>query len=412
MIFLFDRNPLFYYNKKKAREEISMRTKRFCILTMILLLCMTMLPVPARAAGNIVINGVDIGYGDGDYFTKNGGPCTNSYWANNTCHNNNVCIDSTHPECNCMRYWPTGDPATCQVDLFGVQCMAYAHYCQWRVYGSIGLSADGTWTDLTGTVSRENCTADFLKSRLLGCAPATHVRTPYLHSISIISTSDDGVTLTEGNYDGKCRIDVKNLSWAEFASYIQHFRGISYTYSKADAMSAPSVPNAITGTWTTDLVLYAADLGVSAPDAVLRATLSFREDGTVTAHWQALDLTALRIYFRDLFVSAYYAMAYGSGITDLNQIEMFCLSTTGMSVSAYMDTIVTPEAVAGAFTPPDTQGLYSCPQGNSVVFTDLTFMGIPADSGTQASFAVENGLLFLNAAPWGRPEYTFVCSPG
>ncbi len=166
----------------------------------------------------------------------------------------------------------------------------------------------------------------------------------------------------------------------------------------------------IQGTWTTDLVLSASDLGVSAPDSVIRATLTFAEDGTANVQWQPMDLTALRLYFRDMFVNAYYAMAYGTGITDLNEIEAFCQQSTGMSVSAYMDTIVTPEAMIASFTPPSTAGTYRLSEDGTAIYTDLPIMEVPSDPGVANSFVIGNDTLYLTATSWDKPDYTFVCS--
>lgn len=190
------------------------------------------LRLTADAAENIVIAGVDIGYADGDYFTKNGGSCNNSYWSNGRCHNNGVCVDSTHPQCNCMRYWPTGNPKTCQVDLRSTQCLGFARFCQWKVYGNFDLISSGNYTDITGKISASNCTASNLKSKLLGCAPATHVRSgDDVHSISIVSTSDYGAEVADCNSNGRCIVKLKSYSWSELATYLKNKSGIKYAYA-------------------------------------------------------------------------------------------------------------------------------------------------------------------------------------
>ena len=166
----------------------------------------------------------------------------------------------------------------------------------------------------------------------------------------------------------------------------------------------------IQGSWTTDLTMSAADLGVSATDSVLRATLTFAEDGTASTSWEAIDLTALRVFFHDMFVNAYYAMAYGAGITDFQQIEQFCMDTTGLSVSAYMDTIVTDEAMKAAFTPAASSGTYSYNADRTAIFTDMDFMGVTSDPAIENSFVAADSTLYLNAASWGKPEFTFVCT--
>ena len=166
----------------------------------------------------------------------------------------------------------------------------------------------------------------------------------------------------------------------------------------------------ITGTYTTDLVMPAADLGVSAPDSVLRATLTFGEDGTASCVWEAVDLTAFRIFFHDMFVNAYYAMAYGAGITDLAEIEQFCMESTGMSVSDYMDTLVTDQAMIESFTPASTSGTYSYNADHSAILTDLAIMDVASDPTIENSFVLGGGTLYLTAASWDKPDYTFVCT--
>lgn len=161
--------------------------------------------------------------------------------------------------------------------------------------------------------------------------------------------------------------------------------------------------------WETDLVMKAADLGVDAPDAVLRCTFDFQKDGAVTTSWKAVDLTAMRLYFRDMFVTAYYAMAYGAGMTDLQQVEQYCVESTGMGVMAYMDSIVTMEAITAAFTPAADNGMYMVNEYGNAVYLDLTFMGISSDLGTPNPYNIQDGTMNLNAASFGKPEYTFVC---
>ncbi len=198
--------------------------------------------IDVKAASNIYINGVDIGYASGDYFTKNGNSCANSYWSNGRCHKNDVCTSATHSQCNCMRYWPTGSPSTCKVDLKASQCFGFARYCQWIVYGTHDGDGQGNFTDISGAISSSNCTATKLEAELKNCAPATHVRTgDDSHSICIISTSDYGADVADCNYDGYCKVRYKTYSWAELATYLKGYGGVSY--SKASKSTTPSTPS-------------------------------------------------------------------------------------------------------------------------------------------------------------------------
>ena len=227
--------------------------KCFRIISIVLAfcLCLTMLPALAmqvEAASNIVINGIDIGYAHGSYFTKNGSTCkdNNNYHSNGeakaTCHNRRGydCVKTTDPSCNCMRYWPTGSASTCQIDLKASQCFGFARYCQWKVYGTYDVNSPSAFTDIAGDISSENCTGAYLKQKLINCAPATHLRTfstvkGWGHSICIISTTDYGVNFADCNSDGCCIVRYKTVSWDELAAFVKGYGGIDYANSYKDA---------------------------------------------------------------------------------------------------------------------------------------------------------------------------------
>lgn len=197
----------------------------------------------AKAAGNIVINGIDIGYANGSYFTKNGRSCEDSYWPANAngvhrCHKQGVCEDATHPHCNCMRYWPSIE--NCQVDLMSSQCYAFARYCEWRVYGH----HDGqSGYFKTYAVNQGKVSTATLKNLLLGCLPATHVRLEkgVGHSISIVSTSDSGVYYVDCNTDGLCKVREYNVTWEQLTNTINGYSGITSINTWRDG-NIPVVP--------------------------------------------------------------------------------------------------------------------------------------------------------------------------
>lgn len=171
----------------------------------------------------------------------------------------------------------------------------------------------------------------------------------------------------------------------------------------------PNLPT-ITGSYTTDITMSAADLGVDAPDARLRATLTFTDDGKVATTWEAVDVTALQKFFHSMFVNSYYAMAYNAGITDINEIEAYCRASTGMSVSAYMDQFVPYDAIRLAFTPSATRGTYSYNADHTAILTNMAFMDVQSDPSVENSFVLADTTLYLTAASWGKPDFTFVCT--
>ena len=210
--------------------------------------------------------------------------------------------------------------------------------------------------------------------------------------------------------DGYYYYKIRLLSGDTNAALNGEWSEMSPAYHLSTEVEEPEQLSEVTGSWTTDLVMSAADLGVSAPDSVLRATMTFREDGTCTTTWEAVDLTAFRIFFHDMFVNAYYAMAYGAGITDLAQIEQFCIDSTGMGVSAYMDTLVTDEAMVQSFTPASTSGQYMYNADHSAIYTTMSIMDVRSNPETANSFVIGGNTMYLNAASYGKPDYTFVCN--
>ena len=233
---------------------MEIRSRRILCLALAICLCLTMLPamtMQAEAASNIVINGIDIGYANGSYFTKNGSTCkdNNNYHSDGTakatCHNRRGydCAKTTDPSCNCMRYWPTGSASTCQIDLKASQCFGFARYCQWKVYGTYDLNSPSAFTDITGDISSANCTGTYLKQKLINCAPATHLRTfssvkGWGHSICIISATDYGVNFADCNSDGCCIVRYRTMSWDELATFVKGYGGVDYANSYKNA--APS----------------------------------------------------------------------------------------------------------------------------------------------------------------------------
>ena len=220
--------------------------KKFLGIALVSLFCCLLFSANAahaQATGNIVISGVDIGYAVGDHFTKDGQSCYNTYWApiegKQRCHKHDVCELARDPHCNCMRYWPCYEK--CQIDLQGSQCLGFARFCEWKVYGSIET---GSSTSQFHRISdaAQNVTASSMKALLLGCAPATHVRLARTdgHSISIVSTDENGLYFVDCNSDGFCKIVDHYYSWESFAGYVNSSSGITYVMSSVSYTPAPA----------------------------------------------------------------------------------------------------------------------------------------------------------------------------
>lgn len=171
----------------------------------------------------------------------------------------------------------------------------------------------------------------------------------------------------------------------------------------------PALPE-LTGTWNADFVFPAADLGVQANDIVFRCTLTFTEDGAATADWTPIDLSALREYFHDMFVNAYYACAYGAGFTTFEAIEEFCQNSTGMNVSAYMYSFLDGFNMYTLFKPASASGIYSYTPDHTAFFTTLPLMSRPSDATVPNPFTQSDSRLTFQANSYGLPEQTITCA--
>lgn len=153
----------------------------------------------------------------GTYFSKNGKACT--------CHNtsSNYCIQSVG-NCNCMRYYPTGKSSTCEVDLLGAQCFAFARMVFWKCFGFIDHSSNSSLYRSVGSLSRGSVTANSVKALLTKANTGAHVRLAAGHSVSILTMSDDFIVIYHGNAGGDgvasspCIVSTRRYTWEQFAN--------------------------------------------------------------------------------------------------------------------------------------------------------------------------------------------------
>lgn len=149
-------------------------------------------------------------YPVGSFFTKNGKSCT--------CHNQNICVASG-PRCNCMRYWPTGNASTCEIDLLSSQCYGFAEFCQYRAYGYYDKTSPNYFYNAFGSkVSGGTWTANKIKQVFTSVGAGGHLRVSG-HSLFVISVSNTGFITYECNksLDGsRCIIYTTSWTWDSF----------------------------------------------------------------------------------------------------------------------------------------------------------------------------------------------------
>lgn len=165
-------------------------------------------------------------YMPGTFFSKNGQACA--------CHNdpNIDCVASING-CNCMRYWPTGIASTCEIDLLGAQCFAFARFVFYRCFGFIdhpSYSKDLYYS--VGSLAQGAVTANTVKELLMKTKTGAHVRLSRGHSISVFTMDEQYITVYHGNAGGDgvasrpCVVSTKKYTWEDFAAYAA--AGISY----------------------------------------------------------------------------------------------------------------------------------------------------------------------------------------
>lgn len=153
----------------------------------------------------------------GTFFSKNGRACT--------CHNtsSNYCILSVG-NCNCMRYYPTGYSETCEIDLLGAQCFAFARMVFYTCFGFIDHPMNQSLYYNVGGLSSGAVTANSVKALFQKAGTGAHVRLSAGHSVSILTMDEDFIVIYHGNAGGNgvtaqpCIVSTRRYTWAEFAA--------------------------------------------------------------------------------------------------------------------------------------------------------------------------------------------------
>ena len=242
---------------------------------------------PTTSADDIYLTGVDIGFNDGDYFTKNGKACS--------CHNKGICLVD-ESQCNCIRY-VTYKGKT--VDLAAVQCFGFSRLCQLLVFGEHDGNSDSftkTFTNVKAVDTTE------LKNALLGCAPGTHVRTRssvkgYAHSITVVSTTKSSVTIVDCNHSARCQISQRTYTWAELVSFFNGYGGVDYISvydSSKDTEEDATPPVVEPPIISDDQVTILIDSATAKPGETVRIHVRIKATGEGISYLRAQIQSDLR----------------------------------------------------------------------------------------------------------------------
>ena len=196
------------------------------IISLVMALCMTLslavmgIPLHAAEEGNIIINGVDIGYAAGDYFSTTGEECS--------CHGRKSCGEAS--DCTCI------------VISGCCQCYGFALWCEQKLTnGYNDVKNPGMFHVVDGIAAGE-LTTDNLKSFIQSLPVGTHIRTNSVkdlyssHSMIIQKVTDDGFTVVQANGSNnneyseyaKCRIGTATYTWEEYLNSSYGKRGFEF----------------------------------------------------------------------------------------------------------------------------------------------------------------------------------------
>jgi len=167
----------------------------------------------ANADDSYTINGVTLPlakYPVNSFFTKNGKSCT--------CHNQGICVEAKSSKgCNCMRYYPS--ESKCEIDLLSSQCMGFARFCQWVLYGSIDYDNPNYKNAFGSNLESGRWSASKLKTYIQEVGAGGHLRTGSGHSLFVINVNSTGFITYEANksvWGGMCQVYTRTWTWESF----------------------------------------------------------------------------------------------------------------------------------------------------------------------------------------------------
>ena len=224
---------------KDSEQPKRRRFIAFAIMAAMVLCSFGTMTDTSYGASHIKINGVDIGYAAGQYFSKNGKACK--------CHNQNKCVPEKKGQCNCKHV------SGC------AQCYGFALWCQNKLFGYNDVSKPSKFKSI-GSVKAGKLTSAQTLKKLISSAPiGSHIRTyGNAHSMILMSKTSKGFTVAQANGSNNrefrswsaCRIGTATYTWNSYIKSTYGKRGIrfinipkNYTAPKTTpaVKSAPSV---------------------------------------------------------------------------------------------------------------------------------------------------------------------------
>ena len=168
-----------------------------------------------------VANRLDVVFSEfpvGAFFSYTGRPCT--------CHNK--C--SYYGGCDCISDYNDPEKGGKLVRLYSVQCMGFAHYVFYKLFGfidSISYPENASKYYSLGSLSPSQMTLANVKKLFEGAKTGANIRVLGKHSMIVLKTNEEGIYVFQGNWVSPCMINIKFWTWEEFASRYKPY-GIEY----------------------------------------------------------------------------------------------------------------------------------------------------------------------------------------
>ncbi len=168
----------------------------------------------------------------GSYFTDNGEACTS---------HGNDCSYYSETACNCKMFTQS------------IQCCGFAKYVFYNIFGREFYYTTGGGAALIKEVYDVN--GDEIYNLCLRMRAGDYIQGPG-HYMIFLSADEDGLTVYEGNYGGRCRVNVRTVTYASFASqYGSHLKLYTATpyvvVAPADPVLTATAATSVTETSAT-----------------------------------------------------------------------------------------------------------------------------------------------------------------
>lgn len=339
------------------------------------------------ASGNIIIDGVDIGYAAGSYFSTTGQQCA--------CHGRNTCGEAS--DCTCIKV-----SGCCQ-------CYGFALWCENKMYGCNDVSAPGNFTNI-GSISAGSLDETKLKDLISKASIGAHIRTGgSAHSMILLSKSDSGFTVAQANgsnnneYTGyfRCRIGTATYTWTEYCNSSYGTRGIAFIKQSTTLPIPPSACICTTVyagkyecTANTSLIIRSDHSSSSSKLGSIPNGATF-EVSAGDGSWAHVSYNGISGYASMQYMKLVTLSPTPPTITDHDDVHFEYVNTTGFSIYAYF-----PDTFQGiacyCLDESGSNEIYSCTIDNGSYFW-MPF----AESSQERRYIVK---LYPNG-DWGREHW-------